>query len=126
MSRASPDTVEDGSVLEDAQQLVVCGHVVEVGALLVGKEQVRFPYGVQHGWVQVERGIWVFTVRQPRVIPLLPQEDVHPVILRRPQAALHILRRSDFRVLRMHADDKTFVRHFQMLLCNQFTHTNFN
>lgn len=96
MSRASPDTVEDGSVLEDAQQLVVRRHIVEVGALFVGKEQVRLPNGVQHGWVQVKRGIWVFTVRQPRVVPRLPQEDVHPVILQKPQASLHTLLHSDF------------------------------
>lgn len=86
-----PDAVEDSSVLEDAQQLVVCGDVVEVGSLLVGKEEVRLPYGVQHGRIQVERGIWVFTVRQPGVVPLLPQEDVHPVVLQRPQVDLHIL-----------------------------------
>lgn len=91
MSNISPDTVEDSSILKDAQQLVVCGDIVEVGAFLIGKEKVRFPNRVQHGGVQVKRGIWIFTVRQPRVIPLLSQEDVHSVILQRRQAALHIL-----------------------------------
>lgn len=91
----TPDAVEDSPILEDPQQLVVCGDIMEVGSFLVGEEEVRLPYGVQHRWVQVKGGIWVFTVRQPRVIPLLPQEDVHSVILRRWQAALHILQRSD-------------------------------
>ena len=54
---------------------------MEVGPLLIGKEQVRFPDGVQHGWVQVQRVIGVFIVSQPGVIPLLPQEDVDPVVL---------------------------------------------
>ena len=54
---------------------------MEVGPLLIGKEQVRFPDGVQHGWVQVQRVIGVFIVGQPGVIPLLPQEDVDPVVL---------------------------------------------
>lgn len=79
----TPDAVEDSPILEDPQQLVVCGDIMEVGSFLVGEEEVRLPYGVQHRWVQVKGGIWVFTVRQPRVIPLLPQEDVHSVILRR-------------------------------------------
>lgn len=54
---------------------------MEVGPLLIGKEQVRFPDGVQHGWVQVQRVIRVFVVGQPGVVPLLPQEDVDPVVL---------------------------------------------
>ena len=54
---------------------------MEMGPLLIGKEQVRFPDGVQHGWVQVQRVIRVFIVGQPGVIPLLPQEDVDPVVL---------------------------------------------
>lgn len=54
---------------------------MEVGPLLVGKEQVRFPDGIQHGWVQVQRVIGIFIVGQPRVVPLLPQEDVDPVVL---------------------------------------------
>lgn len=82
-TNTSPDTVEDSPILEDPQQLVVRGDIMEVGSFLVGKEEVGLPYGVQHGRVQVEGGIWVFTIRQPRVIPLLPQEDVHSVILQR-------------------------------------------
>lgn len=54
---------------------------MEVGPLLIGKEQVRFPDGIQHGWVQVQRVIWVFVVGQPGVVPLLPQKDVDPIIL---------------------------------------------
>lgn len=77
----SPDAVQHVSVPGDPQQFVVCGDLVEVGPLLVGKEQVRFPDGVQHGWVQVQRVIWVFVVGQPGVIPLLSQEDVDPVVL---------------------------------------------
>lgn len=77
----SPDAVEDVSISGDPQQLVVCGNLVEVGSFLVSKEQVRLPDGVQHGGVQVQGIIRVFVVRQPWVIPLLSQEDVHPVIL---------------------------------------------
>lgn len=54
---------------------------MEVGPLLIGKEQVRFPDGIQHGWVQVQRVIRVFVVGQPGVVPLLPQEDVDPIVL---------------------------------------------
>lgn len=79
----SPDAVEHSPILEDPQQLVIRGDIMEVGSFLVGKEKVGLPYGVQHGRVQVEGGIGVFTVRQPRVVPLLPQENVHSVILQR-------------------------------------------
>lgn len=95
-SNILPDTVEDSPILEDPQQLVVCGDIVEVGSFLIGKEKVRLPNGVQHGRVQVERGIWIFTVCQPRVIPLLSQEDVHSVILQRRKAALNVLQRRDW------------------------------
>lgn len=54
---------------------------MKVGPLLVGKEQVRFPDGVQHGGVEVQRVVWIFAVGQPRVVPLLSQEDVHSVVL---------------------------------------------
>lgn len=77
----SPDAVEDVPVLEDPQQLVVCGDLVEAGALLIGEEQVRFPDGVQHGRVQIERVVRVLLIRQTRVIPLLPEEDVQAVVL---------------------------------------------
>lgn len=76
-----PDAVQNGSVLKDPQELVVGGDVVEVGAFFVGEEQVGFPDGVQHGRVQIQRGVRILAVRQPRVVPLLPQEDVDPVVL---------------------------------------------
>lgn len=78
----SPYAVEHVAVFGDAQQLVVGGDLVEVGPLLVGEEQVGLPDGVQHGRVEVERVVGVLAVGQPRVIPLLSQEDVHSVVLR--------------------------------------------
>lgn len=54
---------------------------MEVRPLLVGKEQVRFPDGIQHGRVQVQRVVRVLVVGQPGVVPLLPQEDVDPIVL---------------------------------------------
>lgn len=77
----SPDAVEDVPAAGDPQQLVVRGDLVEVGPLLIGEEQVGFPDGIQHGWVQVQGVIGVFVVGQPGVVPLLPQEDVDPVVL---------------------------------------------
>ncbi|KAG7227656.1 hypothetical protein INR49_029417, partial [Caranx melampygus] len=63
-SRLSPlvdvGRYQDSPILKDPQQLVVCGDIMEVGSFLVGKEEVRLPYGVQHGRVQVEGGIRVF------------------------------------------------------------------
>lgn len=47
----SPYAVEHISVFRNAQQLVVGGDLVEVGPLLIGEEQIRFPNGVQHGRV---------------------------------------------------------------------------
>lgn len=76
-----PDAVEDIAIPRDPQQFVVGGDLMKVGPLLIGKEQVRFPDGIQHGGVQVQRVIWVFIVGQTWVIPLLPQEDVDPVVL---------------------------------------------
>lgn len=78
-----PDAVEDVPVLKDPQQLVISGDLVEVGALLVSKEQVRFPDGVQHGGVQVERVVRVLLICQARIVPLLPEEHVQAVVLRR-------------------------------------------
>lgn len=77
----SPDAVEDVAIPGDPQQLVVRGNLVEMGPFLVSKEQVRLPDGVQHGGIQVQGVVRVLIVGQPGVIPLLPQEDVHPVIL---------------------------------------------
>lgn len=49
-----PDAVKNSSVLEDPQQLVLCGDVVEIGAFLVGEEQVGLPDRVQHGGIQIQ------------------------------------------------------------------------
>lgn len=54
---------------------------MEVGSLFVGKEQVRLPDGIQHGRVKVQGVVRVLIVGQTGVIPLLPQEDVDPVVL---------------------------------------------
>lgn len=80
---SAPDAVEHVAVLEDAQQFVVGGDLVEVGPFLIGKEQIWLPDGVEHGGVEVERVVGVLAVSQPGVVPLLPQEDVHTVILGR-------------------------------------------
>lgn len=78
---SAPDAVEHVAVLEYAQQFVVSGDLVEVGPFLIGKEQIRLPDGVEHGGVEVERVVGVLPVSQPGVVPLLPQEDVHTVVL---------------------------------------------
>lgn len=77
----SPNAVEHVAVFRDAQQLVVGGDLVEVGPLFVGEEQIRFPNGVQHGGVQVQRVVRVLAVGKSGVVPLLPQEDVDSVVL---------------------------------------------
>lgn len=68
----SPDAVEDISILEYPKKLVVCCDLVKVGPLLICKEQVGFPDGVQHRGVQVQGVVWVLLVCQSWVIPLLP------------------------------------------------------
>lgn len=55
---------------------------MEIGPFLIGEKQVRFPDGVQHGGVKVQRVIRVLAVGESRVVPLLPQEDVHSVVLK--------------------------------------------
>lgn len=87
--QSSPDAVEDIAIAGDPQQFVVGGDLVEVGPLLIGKEQVRFPDGIQHGWVEVQRVVGVFIVGQTGVIPLLPQEDVDPIVLQ-PETAVGV------------------------------------
>lgn len=77
----SPDGVQNVAVLEYPQQLVVRRDLVEVGSLLVGKEQVRLPDGVQHRRVQVQGVIWVLGVGESGVVPLLTKEDVDAVVL---------------------------------------------
>ena len=76
-----PYTVEHVAILGNPQQLIVRGDLVEVGALLIGEEQIRLPDGIQHRGIQVQGIIGVLAVGQPRIVPLLPQEDVHPVVL---------------------------------------------
>lgn len=78
---AAPDAVEHVAVAGDSQQFVVRRDLVEMCPLLVGKEQVGLPDGVQHGRVQVQGVVGILIVGQPGVVPLLPQEDVHPIIL---------------------------------------------
>ena len=53
MSLRSPNAVENIAVVKYAQEFVVSGDLVEVGPLLVGKEEIGLPDGVQHGRVQV-------------------------------------------------------------------------
>lgn len=57
---------------------------MEVGALLIGEEQVGFPNRVQHGRVQIQRGVRVLAVGKARVVPGLTKENVHSVVLERP------------------------------------------
>lgn len=78
----SPDAVKDISILEYPKQFVVCGNLVEVCSLFVCKEQVGFPNGVQHWGIQVQRVIWILLICQSRVIPLLSQKYIEPVVLR--------------------------------------------
>lgn len=77
----SPDTVEDISVLKYPKQFVVRCNLVEVCSLFICEEQVGFPNGVQHGRVQVQRVVWILLIGQPRVVPLLSQENIEPVVL---------------------------------------------
>lgn len=79
--KRSPDAVQDISILEYPKQFVVCCNLVEVGSFFIGKEQVRFPNGVQHRGIQVQRVIWIFLICQSRVIPLLSQKHIEPVVL---------------------------------------------
>lgn len=78
-----PDTVKHFAILWNPKQFVVGGDVMEVGTLLIGKEQVWFPNGVQHRWVQVQGIIRILAICQPWVIPLLSQKNVHSVILQK-------------------------------------------
>lgn len=55
---------------------------MKVCSLLICKEQVWFPNRVQHGRIQVQRVVRILLVRQPRVIPLLSQENVESIILK--------------------------------------------
>lgn len=55
---------------------------MEVGALLVGEEQVGLPETLEHPRVDREGvGLEVLRQLQPGVVPALAQEDVDPVVL---------------------------------------------
>lgn len=55
---------------------------MEVGALLVGEEQVRLPQTFEHFRVHSQRvGLEVWRELQSGVVPALPQKDVHSVVL---------------------------------------------
>lgn len=84
----SPYTVQNIPVFGDPQQLVVSGNLMEISSLFIGKEQIGFPNGVQHGRIKVKGVIGIFAVGQPRVVPLLSQENVHSVILQRTKTAM--------------------------------------
>lgn len=43
-----PHANENVAVAEDEQQDVLLSHVVEVGVLLVGEEQIRLPQALEH------------------------------------------------------------------------------
>lgn len=76
-----PDWVQNIPILKYSQQLVISCDFVKVGSLLIGKKQIWFPYGVQHGRVQVQRVVWVFSVGESGIVPLLTKEDVHAIVL---------------------------------------------
>lgn len=77
----SPDAVKHISILEYPKQFVVSCNLVKVCSLFICKEQVRFPNGVQHRGVQVQRVVWILLISQSRVIPLLSQKYIEPVVL---------------------------------------------
>lgn len=80
--KSLPHADEDVPVPENEEEDVLLGHVVEVGALFVGKEQVGLPQTLEHLGVDGEGvGLEVLRQLQPRVVPALPQEDVDSVIL---------------------------------------------
>lgn len=41
-----PDAVQNAAILENPQQLVICGDLVEIGSFLISKEQIWFPDGI--------------------------------------------------------------------------------
>lgn len=77
-----PHANEDVPITENEEQDVLLRHIVEVGALLVGEEQVGLPQTLEHLGVDGEGvGLEVLRQLQPRVVPALSQEDVDSVIL---------------------------------------------
>lgn len=88
MLKRIPNAIQHTPISENAQKLVVCSDLVEVGSLLIGKEQIWLPDGVQHGGVQIKRVIGVFPISQAGVIPVLLQKDIDPIILKEPTEAV--------------------------------------
>lgn len=41
-----PDAVQNAAILENPQQFVICGDLVEIGSFLICKEQIWLPDGV--------------------------------------------------------------------------------
>lgn len=78
-----PDTVKHFAIFWNPKQFVVSGNIVEIGTLLIGKEQIWFPNGIQHRWIQVQGIIRVLAICQTWIIPLLSQKNVHSVILQK-------------------------------------------
>lgn len=77
-----PHADEHVPVAEDEKQDVLLRHVVEVGVLLVGEEQIRLPQALEHFGIHRQRvRLEVCRQAQPRVVPALPQENVHAVVL---------------------------------------------
>lgn len=87
-----PYRVQNIPILKYPEQFVIGRDFVKVGPLLIGKEQVRFPNGVQHRGVQVQRIIWVFSIGESGVVPLLAEEDIYMVVLQT-QRITHITHR---------------------------------
>lgn len=86
INESLPHADEHVPVAEDEQQDVLLCHVMKVGVLLVGKEQIRLPQALEHFGVHRQRvGLEVCRQAQPRVVPALPQENVHTVILDKPE-----------------------------------------
>lgn len=77
-----PHADEDVSVSEDEEQDVLLRDVVEVSALLVGEEQVRFPQTLKHLRVDGQRlGFKILRETETWIVPALTQENVHSIIL---------------------------------------------
>lgn len=84
--RSLPHANENISIPEDEEEDVLLRDIMEVGALLVGKEQVGFPEAFEHFGVDCEGvGLEVLGETEPWVVPALPQENINAVILQNTQ-----------------------------------------
>jgi hypothetical protein len=82
MMSSLPEHVEYFAVRVDSHEHVGHRDVLELGVLGVGKVDLGLPNGLdQVGVVEVER-LGDFRVLQPLVLPLLPQIQVHFVVLK--------------------------------------------